>query len=225
MQQNDCECYHLIRWLVVTLLAYIPLPSRANGSIESSHTTRSTMSPLAISQKSKSTTNAAVRFKNSVRIRNISSHRDFSREEKSKCWYTPQDFSLMKQETLMLIKSEITEWNELRAFGLEAPQNCKLRRANIIRAKVTVLTEQEKLWRDGVTSRGDIISMRCKSVSQTSRDDARQRAAIAAATVRAFELQSSENPRSNKHDSLPRRSRRVISVSISQNLPTGWQRI
>ena len=182
------------------------------------------MSPLAMSQKSKSTTHA-VRFKNSVRIRNVSSHRDFSKEEKSKCWYTPQDFSSMKQETLMLIKSEITEWDELRAFGVEAPQNCKLRRANIIRAKVTVLTEQEKLWRDGVTSHSDIISLRCRSVSRTSREDAQQRAAIAAATVQAFELQSSENPRSTKHESLPGRSRRAISVAISRNLPTGWQRI
>jgi hypothetical protein len=177
-----------------------------------------------MSQKSNSTPQA-VRFKNSVRIRNVSSHRDFSREEKTKCWYTPQDFSSMKQETLMLIKSDIAEWDEQRAFGLEAPQNCKLRRANIVRAKVTVLTEQEKLWRDGVSSHGDIISVRCKNVSRTTREDAQQRAAIAAAAVRAFEQESSENPCMNKHDDLPRRSRRVISVTISRNLPTGWQRI
>lgn len=187
------------------------------------------MSPLAMSRKSKtkSTTNGGVRFKNHVCIRNISSHRDFSRDEKLKCWYTPQDFSIMKQELIMLIKSEITEWDELRAFGLEAPQYCKLRRANIMRAKLIVLTEQQKLVRDGVvSSHWDSISIRSQSFSRTSREDAQRRAAIVAATVQAFEqTKPSENPPSKKHDSLPTRPRSVISVAISHNRQTGWQRI
>lgn len=189
------------------------------------------MSPHVVNRKPRSTTTAttthAVRFKNNVCIKNISSHRDLSKDEKSKCWYTPQDFSIMKQEIMILIKSEIADWDELRAFGLEAPQSCKLRRANIMRAKLIVLTEQEKLWRDGVTSHSDIISMRLKGASRISREEARRRAAIAATTVRAFEQPTlEETPRSNKHESLPGRPRRAITATISHNnRPTGWHRI
>ncbi len=147
------------------------------------------MSPIDSHSRDAKTTKVTVQFKSKVRIRKVSSHRDWSREEKSKCWYTSQDFSIMKAETIFIIKTAIADWEEMRAIGLEAPHYCRVRRANIQKAKVAVLVEQEKLWRVGAGSHMDMLSMRSQLASLESREDARSRAEIVSAHVHGMKME------------------------------------
>lgn len=147
------------------------------------------MSPINSNPKSR-TNKATVRFTSKVRIRNVSSHREWSREEKSNCWYTSQDVSSMKAQTIFLIKNAVGHWEELRAFGLEAPQFGQARRAHIEDAKIAVLMEQERLWKDGGSSQVNVLSVQSMWASQKSRDDARRRADIVSAIVHGSKIET-----------------------------------
>jgi len=96
----------------------------------------------------------------------------------------------MKAESLSIIKAQLpgTDWQKLQAVGLESAEHCKTRRVKILHAKLAVLMEQERLWKEQVEPhiRDEALAVRSAWDTHTSRDEALRRAQILSAQVYAY---------------------------------------
>lgn len=132
-----------------------------------------------------------VRFHNKIRIRNVSNHRKRNRQERKSYWYSGQEFFRMKEESIELIKMQTqdnTDLEELQALGLESADHCKARRNRIQQAKLAVLVEQERLWKEQAPlhAQTECLAIRSQWASQIGRDEALRRARIIATQVYGY---------------------------------------
>lgn len=125
----------------------------------------------------------SVNFNPKVRVRKISSHRKFSQEERSKMWWSAEEFQEIRDQAIATVKKMMKKEHVdddpndcSRGLEFKTPKKNKIRQARKMEIIWTVLSEQEAKEEWG--NKSDLIAEIYIACSRSCIDEATSRGAM-----------------------------------------------